>query len=103
MGTLPGKTDEDITILAHMDGYFQAALDNGSGLAVMMGLLEHFAKVPRPSGGATSGSSGRPATTAVRAPAGSTTTRTALAKTALAINLEHVAAVRTKYWGPSCG
>ena len=38
---------------------------------------------------------------AVRARAGSTTTRdTALAKTALAINLEHVAAVRTKYWGP---
>src|SRR6185295_7863053 len=25
-GTLPGTTDEDITILAHMDGFFQASL-----------------------------------------------------------------------------
>src|SRR5262249_23485451 len=36
-GTLPGTSDEDITILAHMDGYFRASLDNASGLAVMMG------------------------------------------------------------------
>ena len=47
VGTLPGRADEDITILAHMDGYFRAALDNASGLAVMMGLLEHYAKVPQ--------------------------------------------------------
>ena len=42
IGTLPGQSDEDITILAHMDGYFQASLDNASGLAVMIGLLEHY-------------------------------------------------------------
>ena len=47
LGTLPGTTDEDIIIIAHMDGYFDGAIDNGSGLAVMMGLLEHFSKVPQ--------------------------------------------------------
>ena len=46
-GTLPGTTDEDIIIIAHLDGYFDAALDNASGLAVMVGLLEHFSKVPQ--------------------------------------------------------
>jgi hypothetical protein len=46
LGTLPGTTDEDIWVIAHMDAYFDGAIDNGSGLAVMMGLLQHFAKVP---------------------------------------------------------
>ena len=46
-GTLPGTTDEEIIIMAHIDGYFQAALDNGSGLAVMIGLVEHYAKIPQ--------------------------------------------------------
>src|SRR5262245_65361235 len=46
LGTLPGTTDEDIWIIAHLDGYFEGALDNASGVAVMMGLLEHYAKVP---------------------------------------------------------
>jgi hypothetical protein len=34
-GTLPGTTDENIYVLAHTDGYYDAALDNASGLAVM--------------------------------------------------------------------
>ena len=44
--TLPGTTDETIIITAHMDGWFDAALDNASGVAVMMALAEHFAQVP---------------------------------------------------------
>src|SRR5262249_6621311 len=36
LGTLPGTTDEDIIIMAHIDGYFEGALDNGSGVAVMI-------------------------------------------------------------------
>ena len=101
VGTLPGQTDEDITILAHMDGYFQASLDNASGLAVMMGLLEHFAKVPRAERRrsirfiGSAGHHGGPGARWLH-----DQRSTALAKTALAINLEHVAAVRTKYWGP---
>jgi hypothetical protein len=46
-GTLPGTTDETIIITAHMDGWFDAALDNASGVAVMMALAEHFSQIPR--------------------------------------------------------
>jgi hypothetical protein len=101
IGTLPGTTDEDITILAHMDGYFQASLDNASGLAVMMGLLEHYARVPQSERRrnirfiGSAGHHGGPGARFLHDRRDSE-----LAKTALAINLEHVAAVRTKYWGP---
>ncbi len=100
IGLLPGTTDEDITILAHMDGFFRASLDNASGLAVMMGLLEHYAKVPQAERRRTirfvgsAGHHGGPGARYFH-----DNKDTALAKTALAINLEHVAAVRTKYWG----
>jgi Peptidase family M28 len=99
-GTLPGTTDEDITILAHMDGYFRSSLDNASGLAVMMGLVEHFAKQPKSERRrnirfvGSAGHHGGPGARWFH-----DNKDTALAKTALAINLEHVAAVRTKYWG----
>ncbi len=46
-GMLPGTTDETIIITAHMDGWFDAALDNASGAAVMIALAEHFSQVPR--------------------------------------------------------
>ena len=46
-GTLAGTTDETIYVMAHMDGYYDAALDNASGMAVMIGLAEHFARVPQ--------------------------------------------------------
>lgn len=101
LGTLPGTTDEDIIIVAHMDGYFDGAIDNGSGLAVMMGLLEHFSKVPLAERKrrivflGSAGHHGGPGTRWLH-----DERETILAKTALIINLEHVAAVRTKYWGP---
>ena len=97
---LPGTTNEDITIYAHMDGYFRAALDNASGLAVMMGLLEHYAKLPQSARRrrirfvGSAGHHGGPGTSWFH-----TNKDTALANTALEINLEHVAVVRTKYWG----
>ena len=100
MGVLPGTSDEDITIFAHMDGFFRASLDNASGLAVMMGLVEHFAKVPQAQRKrairfvGSAGHHGGPGTRWFH-----DNKDTALAKTALAINLEHVAAVRSKYWG----
>ena len=46
-GTLPGTTDETILVMAHMDGYYDAALDNASGMAVMIGLADYFAAIPR--------------------------------------------------------
>ena len=100
LGTLPGTTDEDIWIIAHLDGYFEGALDNASGVAVMMGLLDHYARVP-PSERRRNirfmgsvGHHGGPGTSWLH-----DARSTELAKTALIINLEHVAAVRTKYWG----
>jgi hypothetical protein len=46
-GTLPGMTDETIYVIAHRDGFFDAAGDNASGIASMLGLAEYFAKVPK--------------------------------------------------------
>ena len=45
-GTLPGATDETIYVIAHRDGWFEAAGDNASGVATMLGLAEYFAQVP---------------------------------------------------------
>lgn len=101
IGTLAGTTDEDIWIVAHMDGYFDGAIDNGSGLAVMIGLLEHFSKVPlseRKRNLIFMGSAGHHGGPGARWLHDERAT--VLAKTALIINLEHVSAVRTKYWGP---
>lgn len=100
LGTLPGTTDEDIWIIAHLDGYFEGALDNASGVAVMMGLLDHFAKVPQSDRKrairfmGSVGHHGGPGTAWLH-----DARATEFAKTALIINLEHVSADRTKYWG----
>ncbi len=102
LGTLPGASDENIIIVAHIDGYFDSASDNASGVAVMMGLIKHFAQIPQDqrrrnlifmsSLGHHSGPGARWL---------HDEKDTALANTALLINLEHVALVRTKYWGPT--
>jgi hypothetical protein len=100
LGTLPGTSDEDIIVIAHIDGFFEGALDNGSGVAVMMGLLDHFAKVPQAQRRrsirfiGSAGHHGGPGASWLH-----DSRETELAKTALMINLEHVAAVRTKNWG----
>jgi hypothetical protein len=46
-GTLPGTTDETIYVIAHRDGWFDAAGDNASGVATLLGMAEYFAKVPQ--------------------------------------------------------
>lgn len=46
-GTLPGMTDETIYMVAHRDGWFDAAGDNASGVASMIGVAEYFAKIPK--------------------------------------------------------
>ncbi len=46
-GTLPGTTDENIMIVAHRDGWFEGANDNGTGVATLLGLAEYFAKIPK--------------------------------------------------------
>lgn len=44
VATIPGRTDRTVIIDAHADGWFGGADDNGSGLAVMIALAQHFAR-----------------------------------------------------------
>ncbi len=46
-GTLAGATDETIYITAHKDSWFDGAGDNAGGVASMLGLAEHYAKIPQ--------------------------------------------------------
>jgi hypothetical protein len=46
-GVLPGATDETIFIMAHTDSFFEGAIDNASGLAMMMEIAKHYAKIPQ--------------------------------------------------------
>ncbi len=46
-GTLPGMTDETVFVIAHRDGWFEGANDNGTGVATMLGLAEFLAKIPK--------------------------------------------------------
>src|SRR5207245_70111 len=39
-GMLPGTGDENVVIVAHRDGWFEGANDNGTGVATMLGLAE---------------------------------------------------------------
>jgi len=99
-GTLPGMTDEDIIVFAHHDAVFTGAVDNASGLSVMLGLAEYFSKIPKEqrrrtikfvtTAGHHNGSFGTLWMHNNR--------DTFLAKTALMINCEHVSAVQTYYW-----
>jgi hypothetical protein len=46
-GTLKGTTDETIYLVAHRDGWFDAAGDNAGGVATIFGLAEYYAKIPQ--------------------------------------------------------
>jgi Zn-dependent M28 family amino/carboxypeptidase len=85
--------------MAHHDSFFEGALDNASGMAVMMGLAEYFAKIPKTqrrrtlkfvtTAGHHAGSFGTLWMHDSRA--------TFLAKTALMINCEHVSVVQAYF------
>ncbi|HWI13476.1 MAG TPA: M28 family peptidase, partial [Burkholderiales bacterium] len=46
IATLPGRSDEQIMLNVHTDGYFQAATDNNSGMAAALELARHYAALP---------------------------------------------------------
>jgi hypothetical protein len=46
-GVLPGETDENILVMAHHDGFFDAALDNASGTALMLEIARFYAALPK--------------------------------------------------------
>ncbi len=103
-GTLPGATDETVCIMAHRDGWFDASGDNASGVAGMLGLAEHYAKIPRSErrrtmifialeghhnyGGGDGSMVGNTWLTDNR--------QKFFARTALAINIEHPSTVQTQ-------
>ena len=49
VGVLHGndKAREYVLIMAHIDGYFDAANDNASGVAAMLAVMRHYAAIPR--------------------------------------------------------
>jgi hypothetical protein len=44
VGIVPGKSDENIIVNAHADGWYDAAGDNADGLAVLLAMARHFAQ-----------------------------------------------------------
>jgi hypothetical protein len=100
---LPGMTDEKIIILAHRDGYFYGASDNASGVATMVGLAEHFAKIPQKLRRRTIVFIGTPGHHGNVGLLGAKSLLrekdTVLGKTALLINSEHTAAIQTYLYG----
>ena len=93
-GTLPGTTDENIMVVAHRDGWFEGANDNGTGVATLLGIAEYFAKIPAAQRRRTItfiGSTGHHDGTAE---SGTWLSQhpELFAKTALLINCEHTAA-----------
>ena len=100
LGTLPGRTDEKIYIVAHIDGYFESALDNASGMATMIEMAQHYAKLPKAQRRRTMvfvgsvGHHGGPGTRNLHE-------KVDWSKVAYVINLEHTAVNRTELWGRS--
>ena len=46
IATLPGASDEQIVVMAHTDGYFQAAMDNAAGMASALEIARFYAQKP---------------------------------------------------------
>lgn len=100
-GTLPGATDETVYIMAHRDGWFDAAGDNASGVASMLGLAEHFGQIPQAQRRRTmifiglDGHHNSGEGSAVGNRWIIDNRQTLFAKTALAINVEHPSTIQS--------
>jgi hypothetical protein len=101
-GVLPGRTDENILVIAHTDGFWEAAVDNGSGVAAMLGLAEYFSRVPKAQRRRTitfMSPVGHHVTPDVSLQTLHDTGAAFFAKTALIINAEHVTTTQTYLFG----
>ena len=100
-GTLPGATDETIYVIAHRDGWFDAAGDNAGGVASMIGLAEYYAKMPQGGAAPDDGVRRRRRASQLRRGCRRRSEWMAdnrdklFAKTALMINAEHPSTVQT--------
>ena len=45
-------TDENILIMAHTDAMFEGALDNASGIVMLLQIARYYAQYPGNNGGA---------------------------------------------------
>jgi Zn-dependent M28 family amino/carboxypeptidase len=101
-GALPGATDETIYIMAHRDGWFDASGDNASGVASMLGLAEHYSKIPQAQRKRTmvfvalDGHHNSGEGSAVGNAWITQNRQKLFARTALAINVEHPATIQTQ-------
>jgi hypothetical protein len=46
IATLPGRSDEQIVVMTHTDGYFQAAMDNAAGMASALEIARFYGQKP---------------------------------------------------------
>lgn len=46
IATLPGASTEEIVVMTHTDGYFQAAMDNAAGMASALEIARFYAQKP---------------------------------------------------------
>jgi peptidase M28-like protein len=46
-GTLPGMSDEQVFVMAHTDAFFEGAMDNASGMAMLLDIARHYAALPK--------------------------------------------------------
>jgi hypothetical protein len=93
VGIVQGASDEVVIVNAHLDGWYDAAGDNGDGLAVLVALARHFAKPEnRPSRTLVFVASGGHHSTGLNGPAHFVRMNPALAgRAVLVLNLEHIA------------
>jgi hypothetical protein len=98
VGIVPGKSDENIIVNAHADGWYDAAGDNADGLAVLMAMARHFAKPEnKPERTLVFVASGGHHSAGLNGPANFVRMNPALtAKTVLVLNLEHIAQMRIR-------
>jgi hypothetical protein len=93
VAVVPGDSDEVLIVNAHLDGWYDAAGDNGDGLAVQIALARHFAKPEnRPARTLVFVASGGHHSSGLNGPAHFVRMNPALAARAvLVLNLEHIA------------
>jgi hypothetical protein len=104
-GVLPGMTDENILVMAHTDGFFQGALDNASGVAMLLELARHYAALPQEQRRRNMTFVTTPAHHAPMPDGGIFWIRdnmdTFFERTALIVNCEHIATSSTYSIGPN--
>jgi hypothetical protein len=107
VGVVRGASDEIVIVNAHADGWYDAAGDNGDGLAALVALARHFAAPEfRPARTLVFVASGGHHSTGLNGPANFVRMNPAIAeRTVLVANLEHVAQlqIRSGSWTVEAG